>query len=99
MTRNSARTPTTGQDGILFPRLECWNPIEKVATIAADVNKKRVLCHISLKTLKKHFGASGDKPMQYVTEYRNAIQTAAKKIIESGNYEEDGSILIRSQDL
>ncbi|MES9981579.1 MAG: hypothetical protein ABW107_22940, partial [Candidatus Thiodiazotropha sp. 6PLUC5] len=40
---------------ILFPRLECWNTTSKVATIAADVDKTRVLCRISLEILKEQF--------------------------------------------
>ena len=93
------KTKSSNRESILFPMLECWNPINKTATIAADVDKSRVLCHISLKTLVARFGAKKDQPMRCVAENRNAIRTAAKKIIEKKSYEEDGSIRIRSGDL
>ncbi|MET0010751.1 MAG: DUF1488 family protein [Candidatus Thiodiazotropha sp. 6PLUC9] len=83
---------------ILFPRLECWNTTSKVATIAADVDKTRVLCRISLEILKEQFGPSDLKPMQFVAQHRVDIQNAARTLIENGVYEEDGSILIRACD-
>ena len=84
---------------ITFPRLECWNPISKVATVAAEVEKKRVLCRISLEILRDKFGTSGEDPMGSVAQHRAAIQKAARRLIENGEYEEDGSVLIRARDL
>ena len=89
--------PTDGTE-ISFPLLECWNPMTRVATIAAEVNKKRVLCRISMDVLVKRFRASPDKPMRAVAENRLVLRAAAKKLIESGAYEEDGSIVIRQRD-
>ena len=94
------RKPTTGGDAdISFPMLESWQPVTKVATIAAEISKRRILCRISLKTLKEKFGASDKVPMQSVTQHRQAIQEAAKRLIEKEAYEEDGSVLIRARDL
>ena len=84
---------------IVFPRLESWNDTTKMATIAATVDKKRVLCRISLDTLRDNFGASAEDPMAAVAEYRTNIQEVANTLIENGYYEEDGSILIRARDL
>ena len=84
---------------ISFPRLECWNNMTKMATVVADVDKKRVLCRISSESLKVKFGASDDKLMQSVVQYRVAIQEAAKRLIERDDYEEDGSVLIQTADL
>ena len=84
---------------ISFPRLECWNNMTKMATVVADVDKKRVLCRISSESLKVKFGASDDKFMQSVVQHRVAIQEAAKRLIESDDYEEDGSVLIQTADL
>ncbi|MES9858864.1 MAG: DUF1488 domain-containing protein [Sedimenticola sp.] len=83
---------------ISFPRLECWNTTTKVATVAADVDKKRVLCRITLEILRDKFGASEKEPMQSVAQHRTAIQEAARRLIENGVYEEDGSVLIRAWD-
>jgi Protein of unknown function (DUF1488) len=84
---------------ISFPRLECWNNMTKMATVVADVDKKRVLCRISSESLKVKFGASDDKLMQSVVQHRLAIQEAAKRLIELEYYEADGSVLIKTADL
>lgn len=86
---------------ISFPRLECWNNTTKMATLAAEVDKKRVLCRISLESLRDKFGvsASEDELMRSVAEHRAAIQEAARDLIERNIYEEDGSVLIETRDL
>jgi hypothetical protein len=71
----------------------------KVATVAAEVSKKRVLCRISLEILRDKFGASEEDPMRSVVQHRTAIQEAARRLIENEVYEEDGSILIHAHDL
>ncbi|MCW8889238.1 MAG: DUF1488 domain-containing protein [Sedimenticola sp.] len=85
--------------GISFPLLECWNAMTKVATVAADVDKKRVLCRVSLEVLIEKYDASEDAPMQTISRQRHEIQAAARRLIEHGVFEEDGSILIRACDL
>ncbi len=89
----------SGNGGVTFPKLESWNDMTQVATIAAKVNKRRVLCRISLKILKDRFGASEENPMQSVAMHRDTLQKAAKNLIENENFEEDGSVLIRASDL
>jgi len=84
---------------ITFPILQCWNPITKVATIAAQVDGKRVSCRISYASLRKKFHASEDLPMKAIIENRPVIEIAARKLIESKAYEEDGSIVIQYKDL
>ncbi len=95
----SRRRAASDQDDVIsFPRLECWNPMTKVATIAAEMNKRRILCRISLDVLRKRFKASPEAPMEAVAKNRAALQAAALKLIEAKAFEEDGSILIRSRD-
>ena len=84
---------------ISFPRLECWNNMTKMVTVVTEVDKKRVLCRISLENLKDKFGALGDKPMQSVAQHRTEIQEAAKRLIERDDFEADGSVLIKTVDL
>jgi hypothetical protein len=79
--------------------LECWNTITKVATAAAEANKKRVLCRISLESLSDKFGVSEEDPMRFVARHRTAIHKAARRLIENEAYEEDGSVLIHAHDL
>ena len=84
---------------ITFPILQCWNPITKVATIAAQVDGKRVSCRISYAALRKKFHALEELPMLAIVENRPVIEIAARKLIESKAYEEDGSIVIQYKDL
>lgn len=96
----SRRRSNSDEDNIVsFPRLECWNPMTKTATIAAEVNKRRILCRISLDVLRKKFKASTEAPMQAVADNRAILQEAARKLIEAKAFEEDGSILIRQREL
>jgi hypothetical protein len=99
MQLTSHRSSGSGDTRISFPKLECWNTVTKVATVAAEVNKKRVLCRISLEILRDKFGASEEESMRSVVQHRTAIQEAARMLIENEAYEEDGSVLIRERDL
>jgi hypothetical protein len=69
-----------------------------VVTVAADVDKRRVLCRVSLDILRDNFGSSKKTPMQFVAQHRAAIQEVAKVVIENGVFEEDGSVVIRAED-
>ncbi len=84
---------------ITFPMLECWNPMTKVASIAAQVDQRRVLCKITMEVLQKKFQASADEPMRAVAENRAMLQAKARILIEAEAFEDDGSILLRSKDL
>lgn len=84
---------------ISFPRLECWNNMTKMATVVAEVDKKRVLCRISYESLRAKFGASDDKFMQSVAQNRTDIQEAARRLIERDFYQADGSVLIQTSDI
>ena len=92
------KSPSSDESNISFPILECWNPMTKVATIAAQVDKRRVLCRVSMEVLQKKFHASVEDPMRAVTENRSALEARARALIENDAFEEDGSIVIRSRD-
>lgn len=92
--------PGKKDDGLIsFPTLQCWNPVTKTATIAAQVNGRRVCCKVKFEDLKKKFHIFSDEPMQSVVEYRAEIENAARKLIQSNDYQTDGSILINYRDL
>jgi len=93
------KTSSSNELGISFPKLESWNPMTKVATIAAQVEKRRILCRISMEVLQKKFHASTDEPMRAVTENRSVLQAKIRMMIENEAFEEDGSIIIRSKDI
>lgn len=69
------------------------------ATIAAQVDGRRVLCRISKGDLQKKFDAPEENPMRVLTEHRTVVEDAARKRIEDGDFENDGSILLRYKDL
>ncbi len=93
------KTSNSDETEITFPMLECWNPMTKVASIAAQVDQRRVLCKITMEVLQKVFQASVDHPMRAVAENRAVLQAKARILIEAEAFEEDGSILLRSKDL
>jgi hypothetical protein len=93
------KTSNSDETEITFPMLECWNPMTKVASIAAQVDQRRVLCKITMEVLQKRFQASVDAPMRAVAENRAVLQAKARILIEAEAFEEDGSILLRSKDL
>lgn len=92
---------TTSSDGsaISFPVRECWNPMTKVATITAEVDKRRVLCRISIEVLQEHFNVSVEEPLRAVAENRSTLQAKSRMLIANEAFEEDGSIIIRSKDI
>lgn len=88
------------EDGIIsFPPLQCWNPVTKVATIAAVVSGRRVSCRVKFADIRKKFHIFSNEPMKSVTEHRIEIEKAARLLIEKKNFEEDGSIMISYKDL
>jgi hypothetical protein len=99
MQSTNHKTSESGDTVISFPRLECWNNLTKKATIVAEVDKKRILCRISLESLRHKYGDSDDDLMRSVAQHRISIQEAARRLIEQESYEEDGSVLIQTRDL
>ena len=93
------KSSSSDKNEISFPLLECWNPITQVATIAAQIDKRRVLCRISLDVLKAKFRASPDEPMSAVAKNRSTLQAKARVLIENEAFEEDGSIVLRAKDI
>ncbi len=93
------KTNKTDDGSISFPHLQCWNPVTKTATIAAEVGGTRVSCRIKIDDLRKKFHIFPDEPMQSVTNYRTEIESAVRKLIEKNDFEEDGSIMVGYKDL
>ena len=93
------KTNKTDDGSISFPHLQCWNPVTKVATIAAEVGGRRVSCRIKIDDLRKKFHVCPEEPMQSVTNYRTEIESAARKLIDKMDFEEDGSIMVNYTDL
>lgn len=99
MIVTSYKAKKSEDESVTFPKLQCWNPMTETATIAAQYRGRRVSCRVKFKDLKKKFRRSPDQPMQLVTECREEIETAARKLIGKKEFQNDGSILINYQDL
>jgi hypothetical protein len=100
MYNGRAKSKSNGDGTVSFPALQCWNPMTKVATIAAEVDGRRVLCRISAEVLEETFGpAETEDPMQIVVENRATIEAAARRLIDRQAHEEGGGILLGRGDL
>ncbi len=93
------KTTSPGKSEILFPVYECWNPLTKVATTMTEVDKKRVLCRISMEVLQENFDFSMEDPLRAVADDRLRLRYKSKILIGNKAFQEDGSILIQSKDL
>lgn len=88
-----------GDGSLAFPALQCWNPVTRVATVAADFSGRRVSCRIKIDDLRKKFPLFTGEPMQSVTDHRPEIENAIRNLIEKNDFEDDGSIVINFKDL
>lgn len=93
------RSRKSTDTGITFPQLECWSPMREQATFAAEVNGTRVTCRIESEALTDCSPDHAENPMRALAASRRDVQAAARRLIESDRYEDDGSILIRRSDL
>lgn len=84
---------------ISFPKLESWNPMHEVATIAVNVDKKRVLCRISKEVLNLVAENKEAAPMDTLSNYCALFEGKAKRLIENKAFEDDRLIIIRKADM
>lgn len=68
-----------------------------MATFAADHNGSRILCRVDASVLdgSDERGAA----MAALAEQRPAMHAVARQLIEASRFEDDGSILIRHDDV
>lgn len=83
---------------ILFPAVEVWDGIRDVISFPADVNNQRIRCAVSWEALQDHFGGNDISPLDAFCAKRSAIEGVVERLINRQRFEQDGSILIRSQD-
>ena len=88
-------TPISDNPDISFNMRDSWNPMTRVATMAADVDQNRVLCRIPMEVLQIIFNADINEPMLAVAENRLALQAKAKTLIRNKQFEEDGSVMLQ----
>ena len=92
--------PRSSADGsIHFPILECWNPMTKCVSIAADVNGRRILCRIPEAVVRERFAQEDTAPAATVAANRRVVEAAATTLIQRKSFAADGMIDIRLEDL
>ena len=83
---------------ILFPAGETWDGNREVISFPADMNKQRIRCAVSLEALEDHFGGDNLPPLDIFRTKRNIIEGIVERLINQQRFEQDGTILIGSQD-
>ena len=97
---SSNRPPgKSGDDKISFPVLHSLNPVTNVATIVAQFKGERILCRVKIEDLRKKYRVFQGEPMQIVVDNRAEIENASRKLIESGQIDNDRSVMITYKDL
>ena len=83
---------------IVFPAVETLDGHRDVVSFPADVNGQRIRCAVSWEALQDHFQGDNIPPLDAFRTSRSAIEQVAERLINRQRFEQDGSILIRSQD-
>lgn len=71
----------------------------KVVWFTAIVDEKCIDCGISIEALRDHFGAYEDDPLPVFRRNRARVQEVAAKLIMQRRFENDGTVLVRDNDL
>jgi len=77
-----------------------WNSWLDVVQFTAEVGGSRVICRVSRKCLEDHCG-DPKAPGEYLDAAKKNTEAITHKVqllIQSGRYESDSSILVRSSD-
>ncbi len=61
-------------------------------------DNKPITCAISKEALSFTYHGKGVRPLDCFRANRASIESKVKRLIEQGRFEQDGSILIRSED-
>ena len=69
-----------------------------MATIVAEIDRKRILCRVKAEVLSKKFQIIHENPMLTVAKHKDDIEKVIRNLISRMRFEEDGSILIRYDD-
>lgn len=83
---------------ISFSDIEAWDGDRFAVSFPAEEMSQRIRCAISWEALQDHFGGDNVTPVEAFRANRCAIERIAEGLITMSRFEQDGSILIRSQD-
>jgi hypothetical protein len=91
------KAPSVTEGNISFPVMQCWNPVTRCVSIAADVGGQRVLCRIAEAMITEHFPDSELSATAIVAAHRKRFEGAATRALGSRRTAE-GSIDLRHED-
>jgi Protein of unknown function (DUF1488) len=84
---------------IAFPPGETDDTTRWIVWFLAVVHDKQIHCGISYQALRTHCGADFHDPMPAFVAHRPRIEQLVTALIGQGRFEEDETIVIRSQDM
>lgn len=93
-----------GEPSIRFRRQAGWNHDLSTVDFAADVldaeGRKPVVCRVAREALEDRLQSPGEfEPLDLFERFKSEIHAVAGGKIMAGEFEPDGSVLVRSQDL
>jgi hypothetical protein len=83
---------------ILFPADEEPYLKHRAISFYADMNNQRIRCAVKLTALENYFGCDISRCLDTFRDKRSVIEGVAERLINQQRFEQDGSILICSQD-
>lgn len=84
---------------IVFPAQEDFDADSAELRFPVDVLGKRIHCRAEIAGFVSNPGTAGDAVLAAARDNRPRLETAVRKKLLQGQYEPDGSILIRASDL
>jgi len=93
-----------GEPSIRFRRKAGWNHDLSTVDFAADVldaeGRKPVVCRVTREALEDRLQLAGEfEPLDLFARLKSEIHAVAGGKMMAGEFEPDGSVLVRSQDL
>lgn len=76
-----------------------YDPSHMVVRFAGNDDGKQVKCAISREALEDHFGLTSQDVVKVSSKHLERIQHEVRRKYLSGSFEQDGSVLVSSDDL
>ena len=84
---------------VTFPPHEIPDKSRRVILFPAVSDGRQIDCAISYEALRDHFGADYYDPVPAFTMNRQRIEQYVTQLIMHSRFENDGTILVKTQDL
>lgn len=85
---------------IVFTGKSAWDAGKESMAFQVEIDGRKTRCLVTREALEDHFGADRGKTVeQAFNDNVSAIESAAKKIINKDQVNQDGEYLIKSRDI